>query len=571
MPKINLTAIVSDIKGKSNGSVFSRNKGGNYFRNNPKPVQQKSQAWGKQKTRFSSVSTQWKALSEEDREAWTTIAPEYPQVDTWGKTYIPSGYQLYMKLNSQLFSNGFPILQTPLSPTELAISDEIELYYPENFAFTPTAGANLRGIYNRTPYLLGENFINSVWLAQYQALCMRLVPDLKNNYLAAPGSFATIYSLVSDLNLGQFAYLTKDNNSNIILNFVCNYIDEQSDVKSRINKYNITELYNTGAFHLTFYCRIFEDSLSAIVYFNGVVREPFDQINGNSLIDPNSPPQSYNLPPNIEPTPFLNFAQANLRAGDYTTSKSRLFSISDIRKYLGTNPNNLIQCEIDSNCPEGFICEEGQCVLAADRNITYNSIKFELVAKGYVLGDEISITPLNKFTNSQFATSSESGTTPNLRLVTNQSGTNNCVDCVGSDVECQNGVCVYVGDKAQATRNLGVTFTPFVLVIPYNTELPSMYMNVFASKPLGLGKTNNNQAKVSMGNTAINGRAFDISSQISNQFSSMNAETKVVLTFQVIAADTGQATIVKPKPKPLPKKGDTIRFKAGSELSSSVN
>jgi hypothetical protein len=57
MPKVKFTALVSDMKGKANGSVFASNNGGTYFRTNKTGGGRKSNAWNQQKAEFSDLSS----------------------------------------------------------------------------------------------------------------------------------------------------------------------------------------------------------------------------------------------------------------------------------------------------------------------------------------------------------------------------------------------------------------------------------------------------------------------------------------------------------------------------------
>ena len=137
MPKIKPSALVSDIKGKSNGSVFSKNSGGLYFRNNPSGGGKKSAKWDLQKSRFSSLAQAWKSLTEEQQEAWNSIAPEYQTTGAFGDIRNPSGYEVFMRLNGTLSAINRDILTVPLSPRTIPSTGLLTLEYPDLFQLNP--------------------------------------------------------------------------------------------------------------------------------------------------------------------------------------------------------------------------------------------------------------------------------------------------------------------------------------------------------------------------------------------------------------------------------------------------
>lgn len=139
MPKIKLSAMVTDMKGKSGGSVFSKNKGGNYFRNNPSGGGQKSAKWDKQKGNFSSTSTDWRALTVEQQDAWKSAVDNYPTTNAFGDPRIPSGYELFMRLNSNLKAGGFPQVVTPAVPRATPSTGQIDVVFPSEWQFNPRA------------------------------------------------------------------------------------------------------------------------------------------------------------------------------------------------------------------------------------------------------------------------------------------------------------------------------------------------------------------------------------------------------------------------------------------------
>lgn len=142
MPSIKFSALVSDMKGKANGSVFSKNKQGNYFRNNPNGGGRKTARWDKQKVQFGNLANTFRSLTIEDKDAWNNLAASWPLLNKFGDEYYPSGYQLFMKLNGNLVSKGFSPLTTPGVKRTLPNPNDAIITPSEDFTFTPRSAAS---------------------------------------------------------------------------------------------------------------------------------------------------------------------------------------------------------------------------------------------------------------------------------------------------------------------------------------------------------------------------------------------------------------------------------------------
>lgn len=150
MPKIKLSALASDMKGKANGSVFSKNNGGLYFRNNPNGGGKKSAKWDAQKARFSSLASQWRNLTTTEQDAWNSMSPSYPTTNAFGDPRISSGYELYMRLNGALISQGKNVLSTPMPPRTLPDTGSSAVSVPNEFQLNPIRAARFYNTSNTT-------------------------------------------------------------------------------------------------------------------------------------------------------------------------------------------------------------------------------------------------------------------------------------------------------------------------------------------------------------------------------------------------------------------------------------
>lgn len=633
MPKIQLSALATDMKGKSGGSVFARNKGGLYFRNNPGAVQKKSISWANQKSRFTALSTSWRALTNEQRIAWEEAAVNYPAQDAWGNSYNPSGYQLYMRLNGTLSSYDFDLISTPASPgTWPEQYDEINMYSPDLPAFTPKKCASLRGTKQSNYYLIAKDYLSGANMAGLNHLSMRFTRDMSNRTAFSQGDIVRLYSMLDGDNYGSFAFVTFSKSNKALLVVAYNYATPEDAQYSEVNVYDINSAWLSGQFHLTFYADMdaassvtdvkevdnvlippMESEYKAIrqearlplakaemadsgtvlesrVYCNGLLLEKLQVGYYLAIQDP----YTMDLNPQGEPTSAKESIvstdwTATLRVGNYTNGLIRVLNVSDIRYYDITAMGGQGGCESNEDCPEDYDCYRGECTLSYDSETKWNDVKYKLIFRGYLLGNETAVTPLNTYIDGVFQTISENGL-PGLALTNDEDCCDAGSDCADfSDQECRDCCCIYVGDDAWTTPNISWTFSPFVLIIPNGLKDTNFALAIYCTKPIGLGRSEFNLPYKLAGTippwiTPIKSggklmadirvpkpeepTSYDISDAIKNVVSSVPADTKVCLSYRVINVETGEQIECKPK---RPPGRNVIRFKAGSELSSSVN
>jgi len=139
MPKIRLSALATDMKGKAGGSVFSTNSGGVYFRNNPSGTSSKKPSNGLRKQMFATLAQSWKLLTEEEMQAWADAGILYPTTNAWGETRIPKGFELYMRLNMNLRAAGVEPLTLPVTPRAIPSVLSAEMIWTDEFQLIPTS------------------------------------------------------------------------------------------------------------------------------------------------------------------------------------------------------------------------------------------------------------------------------------------------------------------------------------------------------------------------------------------------------------------------------------------------
>ena len=95
MAKILLTHIAADIRGHAGGTVFSKNTFGNYIRNKVTPVNPNTVAQALVRSRFTSISQDWKGLTEAQRQAWNQGAINFQNTDIFGNSVPLTGFNLF--------------------------------------------------------------------------------------------------------------------------------------------------------------------------------------------------------------------------------------------------------------------------------------------------------------------------------------------------------------------------------------------------------------------------------------------------------------------------------------------
>lgn len=120
MAKIKMSGIgVVDIRGKLNGSVFSKNRGGAYVRTKVSPSNPQSTFQMSVRGIFAAISSAWSALTEAQRLSWNGFVASYGRTDVFGDIRNPSGKNLFQRLNQNLVLTGQPQISTCVAPSEV--------------------------------------------------------------------------------------------------------------------------------------------------------------------------------------------------------------------------------------------------------------------------------------------------------------------------------------------------------------------------------------------------------------------------------------------------------------------
>jgi len=119
MAKIKYSALVSDMRGKLNGSVMSKNRSGSYVRNKVTPSNPQTSAQMLIRGIFSEITKGWSQLSEVERQSWENSVEAYQGTNIFGDVVKPSGKTLFQKLNQNLMISGQASVSVCPAPAEL--------------------------------------------------------------------------------------------------------------------------------------------------------------------------------------------------------------------------------------------------------------------------------------------------------------------------------------------------------------------------------------------------------------------------------------------------------------------
>ena len=127
--KLKFGAIVTDGRGKIGGHVASKNRAGAYLRTKVTPSNPNTVAQIQARSILASLSQMWQTLTESQRSGWNNAVKEWGTTDIFGDIKNPSGINLFVKLNANLISVGYPQLLDVPAKSEIPAVVVIEGVY----------------------------------------------------------------------------------------------------------------------------------------------------------------------------------------------------------------------------------------------------------------------------------------------------------------------------------------------------------------------------------------------------------------------------------------------------------
>ena len=106
MAKVAYSAILTDLRNKVGGVVFTKVRSGPMVRIKVSPTQPRTAAQTAVRSNFSASSKAWDTITQAQRNGWISLAAGLPRKDVFGNTYYMTGLQLFQQCNRNLASIG---------------------------------------------------------------------------------------------------------------------------------------------------------------------------------------------------------------------------------------------------------------------------------------------------------------------------------------------------------------------------------------------------------------------------------------------------------------------------------
>lgn len=115
MAKIKFSAIgITNMSGKSGGSVFAFNRSGSYVRRWAKPTNPMTDIQTAVRQSFGALSRAYGTLTNAQREAWRTFGIDNPKVDRLGDSRPMQPMSAFMSANQNRNTIGLPTVTNPV-------------------------------------------------------------------------------------------------------------------------------------------------------------------------------------------------------------------------------------------------------------------------------------------------------------------------------------------------------------------------------------------------------------------------------------------------------------------------
>lgn len=484
MAVIKLSTNITDIRGKSGGSVFAKNKGGNYFRANPKPVQQNTLRHQARKIIFADISQKWRSLTPEQQQSWNDAAVNFPQINKVGDQMFLSGANLFQQMNTSLKTIRKPLISVPPAVPTLPDFPNAETIYPDWYQYMPNASLSVK-----------------------QTVDMSVIPELFSEI--PPGILA-------------------NNNG---FTFVANVMLESRILNAMPLATSFTVFYFMFANNVKISYSITRDSLDS---FSWQCRL-FIGVDEAGLLSGGFDPSNINIWTPI----YISFETGT--DGGFYCGYSRNNDYEFNNTYTGTIPaGDMLEFGIIFETDDTIVFRKINNIRMYDR-VMYAAEMLD-ARYSYIFGDEILV--FDFVNNSNTASFSSVPSSNGVFLTTNPAS-----------------------DILQFLTRENVMFAPRFDIVNWSSSLTNFVMNIYSSGPISAGRIGKRS-----GVRRINSYRPDI-----NTFRKLSLDYEKVYTYtpvgsivdffiEVVDIDSG---IKKGAPAKTKKK--VIKFKAGSDLSDTVN
>lgn len=546
MPKVRFSALVTDMKGKANGSVFASNAGGTYFRTNKTGGGRKSVDWATNKNKFADLSSTWRSLTQEQRDAWKDARTLYPTTNAFGQVRIPTSYELYMRLNATLQASGLPTLITPNVPRTMPTTFPINLDNPSYIAFNPQRIANLSTPLKNNARLVAKDINNLTGFWADGIICCRFVlpTNFYNSWInnriyglitmwnSVEGGPIVFLKANADGSATLYRTISLKNSSGQRFTYIATYIIPQSDIFTEIHIINRST--TTG-------------DTCGDIFINGALYPIATEGLRNGITNDLQTLANWaeNLLPlgqqgvNLGPTLYDCYLGSTADAYYYP------FGVSDFRYY--DDVVLTLNCDFEYDNATGSVCIEGQlmyrneipaqtyatsdttpegtcnvfeaptngfCVNFNDEKYLYTPVRLMQIYKGYILGNESILVGFEQSVDGAYLNVNGINQDIAFRLTTTPLG-GSCTNCNENGFACVDDMCVYTGAYSNVSIKQRITFGPVAILQRLNIpDQNYFYYIIEYSKLVSAGKSIEQIPYVQLGTFPANMSPVNLSKEL---------------------------------------------------------
>lgn len=166
--KIMLGDFVTGASGSQGGTTYSRNRYGAYKRQRTIPVNPDTPAQQAQKSILSAFAQGWRALTQQQRDAWDAAVNNFIGTDVFANSKRLTGSALYTRLNSIIASIGGVAISVPPIPSAVPAAGIgaiiIDVAAPTyTVALAPPGGAFHVQIWATPPVSPGVSYVKNLY------------------------------------------------------------------------------------------------------------------------------------------------------------------------------------------------------------------------------------------------------------------------------------------------------------------------------------------------------------------------------------------------------------------------
>lgn len=191
MASVKWSGLVSEVRGKINGSILSVGYGGQIIRNRRSGGGVTSTSWRKSRANLAYIAGQWRTLTSAQQAAFISAGVSFPYVNKFGDSVTPSGFQLFCTLNSNLNFIAQSLITTAPSPASSETLGTITFSQPSSGALRLAYTATASGLSAIVVYASSAQSLGVYTAPRF----MRFVDVVRSN-VASPLNFGSHYDRV---------------------------------------------------------------------------------------------------------------------------------------------------------------------------------------------------------------------------------------------------------------------------------------------------------------------------------------------------------------------------------------